>query len=265
MKLVAWNCKMAFHRKLAHLHGCGPDVAVIAECAAPSILRAKGAVLNESSFLWRDFFGNEDSDDGRVKGLGVFAFGPYTLELDQSFQATNSIVMPVRVHGPLEFNLMAVWSYSDRKEAGRGKRPGPVHRALEHSSSFCDEGRPLIVAGDFNNNASWAHVPEIRGMATIRDALGARGLVSAYHWSRNVDHGREPEPTHYWREGTKSGHTYHIDYIFAPAAWAKSGLRFEMGTFEDWCGNKRSDHVPLSIELPDHVPALGPVTASCAL
>ncbi len=38
MRLVAWNCAMALHRKFEALLRLRPDVAVIAECAEPGRL-----------------------------------------------------------------------------------------------------------------------------------------------------------------------------------------------------------------------------------
>ena len=45
------------------------------------------------------------------------------------------------------------------------------------------------------------------------------GLVSAYHAIRGEAHGPETVPTLYWRDRTKDGPTYHIDYVFLPVAW----------------------------------------------
>ena len=38
MRLVAWNCAMALHRKLPALPALVPDLAVISECAHPDII-----------------------------------------------------------------------------------------------------------------------------------------------------------------------------------------------------------------------------------
>ena len=48
---------------------------------------------------------------------------------------------------------------------------------------------------------------------------------------------------------TKEGPTYHIDYIFGSQDVVASARSFEVGTFEDWVGNKLSDHVPLVLEI----------------
>ena len=38
MRLIAWNCNMAFHRKVEPLLALRPDIAVISECAEPGRL-----------------------------------------------------------------------------------------------------------------------------------------------------------------------------------------------------------------------------------
>src|SRR5712692_2406889 len=41
VRLVAWNCRSGFHRKLESLAVLAPDVAVVSECASPEILASK--------------------------------------------------------------------------------------------------------------------------------------------------------------------------------------------------------------------------------
>ena len=61
--------------------------------------------------------------------------------------------------------------------------------------------------------------------------------------------GRESAPTLYWRDRLKDGPTYHIDYIFLPQAWTARLRHVEVGSFEDWCGARLSDHVPVVADL----------------
>jgi exodeoxyribonuclease-3 len=53
-------------------------------------------------------------------------------------------------------------------------------------------------------------------------------------------------PTLYWRDRTKDGPTYHIDYVFLPSSRIERA-RVEIGSFEAWCG--LSDHVPVVVDL----------------
>ena len=59
----------------------------------------------------------------------------------------------------------------------------------------------------------------------------------------------ETEPTLYWRDRLKDGPTYHIDYVFLPRDWAAGVREMTLGSFEDWCGARLSDHVPLVVDV----------------
>lgn len=40
---------------------------------------------------------------------------------------------------------------------------------------------------------------------------------------------------------------YHIDYIYIPEAWLADVREVGIGAFEDWCGNRLSDHVVVEV------------------
>ncbi len=81
------------------------------------------------------------------------------------------------------------------------------------------------------------------------EVLAGLGLYSVYHHVTSEAFGEESTPTIYWRDRTKDGPTYHIDYVFAPHPWLPKIRNFEVGGFEDWCGSRLSDHVPLIVDL----------------
>jgi exodeoxyribonuclease-3 len=243
MRLATWNCCMAFDKKIDDLLVLRPDIAIVPESADSQTLRSKRPDIRLSGHVWEG--------KNKHKGLGVMAFGAYELELDTaSYSPSNEIVLPIRVNGPVSFNLLAVWSFNDRGQPGRRKRPGPVLRAIDAAARFCAESRPLVIAGDFNNHTVWDKPGKPNNMAAIYEAIEGLGLVSAYHWNRGVALGDEREPTHFWRDRRKDGPTYHIDYVFVPRQWASGGMAFEIGGFEGWCGPGGSDHVPLLVDVP---------------
>ena len=59
---------------------------------------------------------------------------------------------------------------------------------------------------------------------------------------------RKKEPTLYWRDRTKDGPTYHIDYVFLPTPWI-GRAKVDIGSFEAWCGAGFSDHVPVIVDV----------------
>ncbi|MBY8976893.1 endonuclease/exonuclease/phosphatase family protein [Rhodobacteraceae bacterium NNCM2] len=241
VRVAFWNCNMALHRKMEALMALRPDIAVISECAEPETLAARGGPeLGEGSCVWMG--------RNRHKGLGVFAFGGYRLRRHEPFHPGLSYILPVNVSGPVAFNLLAVWAQNASGGVTRKHQLGPFRRSLPRYQGFIT-GAPCLIGGDFNNNRIWDRPGWRMNHMAKMARLDALGFVSVYHAMTGEGQGAETTPTHYWRDRTKDGPTYHIDYIFAPVDRVPGISHFSVGTFEDWCGNKLSDHVPLVIEI----------------
>jgi exodeoxyribonuclease-3 len=244
MRIVIWNCNMALHDKYEHLLALAPDIAVIPECANVDLIRRNAPDFVPSSSIW--------IGDNRHKGLGVFTFGAYRAEQSAIYQSRFPHVSPVRIDGPTQFNLLAVWAchaHANSYEA----RQGPLMRAMSEYREFIQDC-PTIVAGVFNDNVLWDKPKKLNNHGTNVDALTAFGLSSAYHHSRGVRQGSEQEPTIYWRNRKIDGPRYHIDYCFVPDRWINEGLAVEVGHFQDWVGIGLSDHVPLVVDINSRFP-----------
>lgn len=244
MRIVAWNCNMAFHRKAEALLALDPDVAVISECAEPDRLLKRGM---DSSFVRDPVWVGKNPN----KGLAVFAFNGCSARLATPYYPTLHHIAPVHVDAEIPFNLLATWALNLSGGNVRKRQSGPLRRALTKYQAFLTD-RPAVIAGDFNNNKIWDK-PGWRINHMTKVALMEKmGLVSAYHEVMGEEQGEESIPTHYWRDRKKDGPTYHIDYVFMPAAWVSAIRTFRVGTFEDWCGSGLSDHVPLVVDVDDH-------------
>jgi exodeoxyribonuclease-3 len=139
MRIVIWNCNMALHDKYEHLLAPAPDIAVIPECANINVMREKAPSFLPASSIW--------IGDNCHKGLGVFTFGAYRAEQSNNFKDDFPHISPVRINGPTQFNLLAVWAchaHAKSYEAGQG----PLMRAINSYRAFIQEG-PTVVAGDF--------------------------------------------------------------------------------------------------------------------
>lgn len=252
MRLVTWNCNMAFHKKLDALWKLRPDVAVVQEVEEPTKWHgALSELAGHVSVTW--------TGANPKKGLAVLGFNGVRVERDASYREGHDYVVPVEVRGRAFFNLLAVWSFNDRGIPGRTKVPGPISRALLEYSPFCGTAA-LVVLGDFNHSVVWDRLGSVRNMRAIISEFDARDLFSAYHVTHDAAFGQEPEPTHYWRDRKKNGLTYHIDYCFLPNLWRQHVGHVEVGSFEDWCErrDKRpslSDHVPLVVDVDDRAVA----------
>ena len=146
MRIATWNCGMALHRKFDVVLGLQPDIAVICECAEPKRLQAcAGSVGVGAEMVW--------VGDNANKGLAVVAFNGYRVSSALPFHANLRHVAPIRVGGPIEFNLLTVWAQNGSGGVTRKHQLGPLRRALTKYRGFLTE-RPSI-AGDFNNSVYW--------------------------------------------------------------------------------------------------------------
>ena len=156
--------------------------------------------------------------------------------------------VPAPIDGPTPCNLLAVWAQNASAGGIRKHQLGPLRRGLTRYKSFLGE-RPAVIAGDLNSNTIWDKPGWRINHSTKVRLLDERfGLVSAWHALRGEKHGEETVPTLYWRDRTKDGPTYHIDYVFLPSRLLER-TRIEIGTFEAWCGAGLSDHVPVVVDL----------------
>ena len=135
MRIAVWNCRMGFARKRELLYKLDPDIAVISECSGDSMAVCK-----------QDGFDSCWWGENKNKGLGVLARRPWTLEsvVKMGLLPRQKWIAPVRVQGPLEFLLLAVWA----GRVGAAKEMnyvGQIHEAVVKHPSWFAEKRP---AGD---------------------------------------------------------------------------------------------------------------------
>lgn len=232
---------MAFDRKYAALMSLKPDVAIVPECATPEILAKKAPGFQPSAALW--------VGENKDKGLAVFAFNDLKLSLASDFEPSLKYILPAKVTGPVEFDLLAIWAFMSGKYMKDRRDIGPVNKAIARYERKLASGR-AIIAGDFNNHLKWDRRGNPRNFGIVTEKLNQLGMASAYHYARNLSHGDETEQTHYWRDRREfSPYNCHIDYLFLPSTFLKKMKQFEIGNYGDWCGNKLSDHVPLLVDV----------------
>ena len=98
MKIVVWNCRMAFARKCQPLYDLRPDIAVIPECSKSD--------LDPGLF---DHFDARWFGDNPRKGLGVLVAKP--LRIARAEKPPNRWVVPLSISGGASaFRLIAVWA-----------------------------------------------------------------------------------------------------------------------------------------------------------
>lgn len=227
MRLISWNCKMAYRKKAELISKYKPDLVVVPECEYLGERTSKN--------LW---FG-----DNAKKGIGIFSYSDFDLELHEEYDLVFRYVIPIRVTGPLEFNLFAVWAMNDIQDVRR-RYIGQVYSAIQFYKNLLKF--PSIIVSDFNWNAIWDRNPDYPlcgNLSDVVDSLSRLGIRSAYHEFLNEKFGEETAPTFFMHHSKDKPH--HIDYCFASTEFDISSV--EVGTFNDWI--KRSDHIPLIVSF----------------
>lgn len=234
MRLIAWNCNERFDRKYRHLRDLNFDVAVVTECGPfePGLDEARKL----SSVL------KVGVDQPRhTKHIGVLARDPWQV-VPLPLVPSQPWLLPVRITGPVEFTVLAVWALGPEWVEHRRSYSEQTARVVAEVMPTI-EG-PVVVAGDLNapiaSNATGA-----RQHTHSVNKLLAHGLISAFTAGRGeADPLTEPTYYHQW----KAEHPFHIDHVFVPVAWTH-GVQVAVGTYETWVATKRSDHVPIIIDI----------------
>jgi exodeoxyribonuclease-3 len=228
MRLVVWNVNRAAHRKMDALRRLRPDVAILAECAGPSVAASRPVYGEAETSAW--------VGDNPTQGLAVLGFGDWRVTPSDQMGG-GKLALPVHIEGRLKFGMLALWTQQPHYAR-------PAHEAVGAHAPMLSDG-PAIVAGDLNSNQSFDRARN-PGHATLVRALGERGLFSAYHHHFGEDQGKETRPTFHMR---RQGAPYHLDYAFLPDAWRSRVRSVEVGSKAVWAS--LSDHMPLVVELDD--------------
>jgi exodeoxyribonuclease III len=233
MKIITWNCKMAFRKKAELILSYKPDILVIPECEHPGKLTFNNWLPAPNDVLW---FGNNPN-----KGLGVFSFSDFSFKLLKDHNEDFKTIIPIRVSGKGEiFKMFAIWAYNPADK--EGQYVTQVWKAIHHYQKHL-KGKRTILIGDFNSNTIWDKPRREGNHSTVVAFLEARKIYSAYHKYFEQVQGKEKHPTLYMYH--RKSHPYHIDYCFASKDWIDHLKSVEVGEFEFW--KKHSDHVPVIV------------------
>lgn len=229
MKIVTWNCRGGFHRKVDALRDLNADLMIVEECASPERWLH---LLPGCSVLWHGA--------GSPIGVAVIAAPGIELEWGAPLSMELRLFVPARVggDGAGAFGVLGAWT----KQGLPGQRSyiGQLYHAFDLYTPFL-AAQPCFVAGDLNSNAIWD-----KGKPWNHRAVAARleemGMCSLYHQWYGEVYGEELLPT--YRHNT--GQPFHLDYIFAPTSWLPTLRTLAIGG-DEWL--RLSDHRPLIAEF----------------
>lgn len=228
MKLLSWNCKMAFRDKMTTVLDASIDIAVILECEHIDKIH-----INCHQKLW---FG-----DNKDKGVGIFCFNPAFHLEPLPMRKEFEYVIPLRVTGKEDFILFAIWTKKGKDELLG--YIGQVYRSIPYYQRLLK--KEVILVGDFNSNKQWDSKRKVGNHSHVVDLFSLFGITSNYHTFFNEAHGEEKIPT--YRHTNKS--FYHIDYCFSSETFTKRILSVDIWHHTKWCAN--ADHAPLFIVYDD--------------
>ena len=103
LKIITWDCIMAYRRKADYILKYKPDILIVPECEHPDKLKFKSDTPIPKDILW---YGNNQN-----KGLGVFSYSNYKFKLLNIHNADLKIILPIAVTGgKIDFTLFAIWA-----------------------------------------------------------------------------------------------------------------------------------------------------------
>lgn len=242
MRLIAWNCNERFDRNYLHLRDLDFDVAVVSECGPfePELMvtRTGSSVLKLAVDQPR-----------HTKHIGVLAQEPWHVDA-LPLIPNQPWLLPVKVTGPVDFTVLAVWALGPEWVEGRLSYAAQTARVI--AGVLPSIVGPVVLAGDLNAPISSTPTDAGRHASSV-SRLAALGLVSAFTTARGeVD--PLTEPTLYHQR--KFEKPFHIDHVFVTRSWTR-GIEVTVGTYANWVATKRSDHVPIIVDMPspDRFPA----------
>ena len=233
MRIITWNCNMAFRKKADFILTYKPDILVVPECEHPDKLKFNPEIPEPKDILW---FGTNQN-----KGLGIFSYSAFRFKIEQTHNPELRMIIPISVTGgTLDFTLYAIWANNPSDPDGQYIEQvwKAIHYYDEHLTN-----KLTILVGDFNSNTIWDKPHRAGNHSNVVKRLEEKGIYSSYHLFHNQIQGLEQHPTLFmYRHKDKP---YHIDYCFVSEDLIKKLQSVEIGEYDFWI--QYSDHVPVIV------------------
>ena len=233
LKVITWNCNMAFRKKASHILVHQPDILVVPECEHPDKLKFGESLPVPTDCFW---FGSNPN-----KGLGIFSYSGLRMKLLDIHNPDYKMILPLAITGgSVDFTLFAIWANNPGDP--RNQYVGQVWKAM-HSYEPLLKSKKTMLVGDFNSNTIWDKPRRVANHTAVVDFLRKKKIYSVYHKFFKQKQGAEDQGTLFmYRHKEKP---YHIDYCFASVDFVKKISSIEIGAHERW--SAFSDHTPLIV------------------
>jgi exonuclease III len=235
LKIITWNCNMAFRKKADFILVHKPDILIVPECEHPSKLKFNVNTPLPSAIVWHG--------SNPHKGLGVFSYGPYRLQLMDQHTEHLKTILPIHVSGnQVDITLLAIWAYNAQDKDYN--YIGQVWKGL-HQYEDLLKNENILLAGDFNSNVFWDSLHRKSNHSMVVEKLANLNIGSTYHAYYQLAQGAEKHPTFFlYRHENKP---YHIDYCFASKNLMEKLKIVKVGKHNEWA--HLSDHTPLFVSI----------------
>ena len=234
MKIISWNCNMAFRKKFSDVLKMRPDLLIIIECESKESLAPELEVTSYKEIIW--------IGDNVHKGIALIRYGDFKIEQASKYNTEFRYIIPFKLYKEQPINLFVIWAMPHEKIRSRSY-VGQIWAAINYYSKELDESSVLI--GDFNSNSIWDKTKKNGNHNDVVQFLNNKDIVSLYHLFNEEKHGHELTPTQYmYRHLDKP---YHLDYCFTSRELINSSTSVAIGKVEKWI--EFSDHLPIIIEL----------------
>jgi exonuclease III len=233
MKIITWNCNMAFRKKAEFILAHKPDILIVPECEHPDKLKFNANTPTPTDMLW---FGTNQN-----KGLGIFSYSSFRFKLLRNHNPELKMIIPIAVTaGWFDFTLFAIWANNPGDPDGQYVEQ--VWKAIHYYDKKLKNKQTLLI-GDFNSNTIWDRKYRAGNHSNVVKRLAEKGILSCYHVHHKQEQGKEEHPTFYlYKHKDKP---YHLDYCFASTDMTDNIQSVEIGDHDLW--KPYSDHVPVMV------------------
>lgn len=171
-KILSWNCKGAYRNKHEFiLTAYDPDIWVIQECESIEKLRKSKLFIMPENYLW---YGENQN-----RGVGIFAKKGFNLHICEYHNPDYQFVIPVKVSGKLDMEIIAVWT-KDNKNKRERRYIGQLYSALQEYQHYLNDA--TVIIGDFNWNVNFKETGRLSGnLNDVIYILSSKNIISLYH------------------------------------------------------------------------------------
>ncbi|MGZ8553723.1 MAG: endonuclease/exonuclease/phosphatase family protein, partial [Chitinophagaceae bacterium] len=135
MKIITWNCNMAFRKKAGLILTYNPDILIVPECEHPDKLKFTAGTPEPTDTLW---FGTNHN-----KGLGIFSYSKFRFKLHKTHNPAIKMVIPVSVTGG-DYKLMLYGIWANNPGDPDGQYVEQVWKAIHHYDKHINNKQTIL-------------------------------------------------------------------------------------------------------------------------